>query len=144
MVARQDGKPFPYPTSVEGVGPWAAGDDKGETAEQADSGERAPLQDRSEKREVRGMRVMATEPGMRQQLLPETLEREVDVPKVWEKTLDRQGNFIEDPLGGNNGATIKTERSYCWQQYENVSLKLAKVMRALWTCRAFVPLHVLV
>ncbi|MBC58897.1 MAG: type VI secretion protein [Confluentimicrobium sp.] len=104
MLARQEGKPFPYPPSVQGVGPWngIAGGDGGEetgTDERVKPAERAPVRDRSQRREARAMSVMAMEAGSGQPV-PETLEREAAVPKEWEATLDRQEDFIEELLGG--------------------------------------------
>jgi type IV secretion system protein VirD4 len=101
MVVQQDGKPFPYPPSVEGVGPWGAGgNDDGGVAEEGATSVVAPVRDRSALREARGMRVMATEPEMYQQLDPETQERAADVPKAWETALNRQEDFIEELFGG--------------------------------------------
>ena len=100
MLARQEGKPFPYPPSVQGVGPWG-----GESADEVSQdeprqpAERAPVRDRSQRREARAMSVMAMEAG-RGQPEPETLEREAAVPKEWEAALDRQEDFIEELLGG--------------------------------------------
>ena len=45
------------------------------------------------------MSVMAMEAG-RGQPEPETLEREVDVPREWEAALDRREDFIEELLSG--------------------------------------------
>jgi len=98
MVARQEGKPFPYPPSVAGVGPWIGGDDEGRTVMPNEAAERVPVRDRSERREARGMRVMMVEPESAQ-FQPETLERVADVPKAWEEALDRQEDFIEELLG---------------------------------------------
>jgi type IV secretion system protein VirD4 len=42
MLARQDGKPFPYPPSVQGVGPWG-GDFEVGADDQAKLAERAPV-----------------------------------------------------------------------------------------------------
>ena len=100
MLARQEGKPFPYPPSVQGVGPWAR-----ESADEVSQDEprqptdRTPVRDRSQRREARAMSVMAMEAG-RGQPEPETLEREAAVPKEWEAALDRQEDFIEELLGG--------------------------------------------
>ena len=100
MLARQEGKPFPYPPSVQGVGPWG-----GESADEASQNEprkpaeRTPVRDRSQRREARAMSVMAMEAG-RGQLEPETLERAAAVPKEWEAVLDAREDFIEELLGG--------------------------------------------
>jgi type IV secretion system protein VirD4 len=100
MVARQEGKPFPYPPSVQGVGPWGAdADEDAREDEPRKPAERAPVRDRSQRREARAMSVMALEGG-RGQPEPETLEREAGVPKEWEAALDRQEDFIEELLGG--------------------------------------------
>jgi len=98
MLARQDGKPFPYPPSVQGVGPWG-GDFEVGADDQAKLAERAPVRDRSQRREARAMSVMPIEAG-RGQPEPETLEREAAVPKDWKAALDRQEDFIEELLGG--------------------------------------------
>ncbi|MCB1381308.1 MAG: type VI secretion protein, partial [Alphaproteobacteria bacterium] len=97
-------KPFPYPPSVQGVGPWNGivggdGDDGSVADEIVKPVERAPVRDRSQRREARAMSVMAIEAG-RGQPEPETLEREAVVPKEWEAALDRQEDFIEELLGG--------------------------------------------
>ena len=60
--------------------------------------ERAPVRDRSQRREARAMSVMAMEAG-RGQPEPETLEREAAVPKQWKAALDRQEDFIDELLG---------------------------------------------
>lgn len=104
MLARQEGKPFPYPPSVQGVGPWNGivggdGGDESGADEQAKPAERAPVRDRSQRREARAMSVMALEAG-RGQPEPETLERDAVVPKEWAAALDRQEDFIEELLGG--------------------------------------------
>lgn len=70
MVEKQEGKPFPYPPSVEGVGPWGA---------EADMDE--------------GQKVPQHEP------VPEDFEKEAFVPKGWEEELDRQEDVIDDLLG---------------------------------------------
>jgi type IV secretion system protein VirD4 len=99
MVEKQEGKPFPYPPSVEGVGPWGAEDD---VDTDTDEGQRKAgpnlVRDRSGRREARGMNSMAGEP-VRNQPVPEDLEREAFVPKGWEDELDRQEDFIEELLG---------------------------------------------
>ena len=98
-LARQEGKPFPYPPSVQGVGPWGSdGVANGTEEEPQKPAERAPVRDRSQRREARAMSVMAMETG-RGQPEPETLEREAAVPKEWEAALDRQDDFIEELLG---------------------------------------------
>ncbi|MBU0645792.1 MAG: type VI secretion protein, partial [Alphaproteobacteria bacterium] len=61
--------------------------------------ERAPVRDRSHRREARAMSLRTMEAG-RGQPEPETLEREANVPKEWEAALDRQEDFIEELLGG--------------------------------------------
>ena len=100
MLARQEGKPFPYPPSVQGVGPWGSdGSDNAGADEQAKPAERALVRDRSQRREARAMSVSAMETG-RGQPEPEALEREAAVPKEWEAVLDRQEDFIEELLGG--------------------------------------------
>ena len=100
MFTRQEGKPFPYPPSVQGVGPWGGdGGDEIGADEQAKPAERAPVRDRSQRRETRAMSVRTMEAG-RGQPEPETLEREAAVPKEWEAALDRQEDFIEELLGG--------------------------------------------
>lgn len=95
MVEKQEGKPFPYPPSVEGVGPWGAEADM-------DEGQRMPqhepVGDRSGRRESRGMRRMDVE-LTRNQPAPEDLERATLVPKDWGDELDRQEDFIDDLLG---------------------------------------------
>ncbi|MGB1215703.1 MAG: hypothetical protein ACPG4X_20195, partial [Pikeienuella sp.] len=58
-----------------------------------------PARERAERREARGMRVMAEGVEMEQQPTPETLEREADVPKAWERTLDMREEMIEEMLG---------------------------------------------
>ena len=45
------------------------------------------------------MRVMAEGVEMEQQPSPETLEREADMPKAWEQTLDLREDVIEELLG---------------------------------------------
>ena len=100
MFTRQEGKPFPYPPSVQGVGPWGGdGGDEIGADEQAKPAERAPVRDRSQRRETRAMSLKTMEAG-RGQLEPETLEREAAVPKEWEAAFDRQEDFIEELLGG--------------------------------------------
>ena len=104
MLARQEGKPFPYPPSVQGVGPWngIVGGDGGEEVvadKRAKPADRAPVRDRSQRREARAMSVRMME-AERGQPEPETLEREAAVPQEWEAALDRQEDFIEELLGG--------------------------------------------
>ena len=71
MLARQEGKPFPYPPSVQGVGPWGGdGGDETSADEAGKPAERAPVRDRSQRREA-------------------------DMPKEWEAALDRQEDFFE-------------------------------------------------
>jgi type IV secretion system protein VirD4 len=96
MLARQEGKPFPYPPSVQGVGPW--GSDGGDEAS-ADELLKPPVRDRSQRREARAMSLRTMEAGHGQPE-PETMEREAAVPKEWEAALDRQEDFIEELLGG--------------------------------------------
>jgi len=100
MVERQEGKAFPYPPSVEGVGPWgAAGEDDEMDHVEAQRDERsAPVRDRAQRREARGMSAMAMQSGA-DNTAPEELEPETTVPKAWEDALDRQGDFIEELLG---------------------------------------------
>ena len=99
-LIRQEGKPFPYPPSVQGAGPWGCdGGDEAGRDEQAKPAERAPVRDRSQRREARAMSLRTMEAG-RGQPGPETLEREAAVPKEWEAALDRQEDFIEELLGG--------------------------------------------
>ena len=82
------------------MGPWGSdGGDQIGADESVKPAERAPVRDRSQRREARAMSVMAMEAG-RGQPEPETLEREADVPKEWEAALDRQEDFIEELLGG--------------------------------------------
>jgi type IV secretion system protein VirD4 len=100
MDALQQGKPFPYPPSVEGVGPWGVGSDEDRAQGANDTGGHPTARDRAERREARGMRVMAEEVEMVLQPAPETMEREADVPKAWEQTLDMREDFIEELLGG--------------------------------------------
>ena len=45
------------------------------------------------------MRVMGEGVEMEQQPAPEALEREADVPKAWEQTLDMREELIEELLG---------------------------------------------
>jgi type IV secretion system protein VirD4 len=100
MIARQEGKPFPYPPRVLCVGPWGGdGEDEVGADEQAKPAERTPVRDRSQRREARAMSVRTMEVG-HEQPEPETLEREAAVPKEWEAALDRQEDFIEELLGG--------------------------------------------
>ncbi|MAY33013.1 MAG: type VI secretion protein, partial [Rhodovulum sp.] len=80
--------------------PWGGdGGDEASAGEPVNPVERAPVRDRSQRREARAMSVMAMEAG-REQSEPETLEREAAVPKEWEAALDRQEDFIEELLGG--------------------------------------------
>jgi len=58
-----------------------------------------PARDRAERRAARRMRIMAEGVEMEQQPAPETLEREADVPKAWEQTLDMREDIIEELLG---------------------------------------------
>jgi type IV secretion system protein VirD4 len=98
MDAMQQGKPFPYPPSVEGVGPWGVGSDEDRAQGANDTAGHPPARDRAERREARGMRVMAEGVEMEQQPAPETLDREADVPKAWEQTLDMREELIEELL----------------------------------------------
>jgi type IV secretion system protein VirD4 len=98
MDAKQQGKPFPYPPSVEGVGPWRVGSDDGNEKGENDTVGQPSARDRAERREARGMRVMAEEVEMKQQPQPETLEREADVPKAWEQILDMRDVVVEELL----------------------------------------------
>ena len=43
---------------------------------------------------------MGSETEMDHQPQPEVLARETEVPKVWEQTLDRQEDFIQELMGG--------------------------------------------
>jgi len=97
MVEKQEGKPFPYPPSVEGVGPWGAEDEEAPSEGQREAGSEL-ARDRSGRREARGMSSMAVEPVLNQPV-PEELERDGAVPKNWEDELVRQENFIEELLG---------------------------------------------
>lgn len=99
MDAKQKGKEFPYPPSVEGVGPWGVGGDEDRAQGANDTAGRPPARDRAERREARGMRVMAEGVEMEQLPAPETLEREADVPKAWDRTLDMREDVIEELLG---------------------------------------------
>jgi type IV secretion system protein VirD4 len=99
MDAKQKDKPFPYPPSVEGVGPWGVGSDEDRAQGANDTVGHAPARDRAERREARGMRVMAEGIQMEQPPAPETLEREADVPKAWERTLYMQEELIEELFG---------------------------------------------
>ena len=99
MDAKQKDKPFPYPPTVEGVGPWGVGSDDGNARRANDTEAQQPARDRAERREARGMRVMAEGVEMEQQPVPETLEREADVPKAWDRTLDMREELIEELLG---------------------------------------------
>lgn len=45
------------------------------------------------------MRVMAEGVEMEQRPAPETLEREADVPKAWDRALDMREELIEELLG---------------------------------------------
>lgn len=100
MLARQEGKPFPYSPSVQGVGPWGSdGGDQVGAGEQARPAGRGPVRDRSQRHDARAMSVMALEAG-RGQPEPETLKREAAVPKEWEAALDRQEDFIKELLSG--------------------------------------------
>ena len=96
MDAKQQDKPFPYPPSVEGAGPWG---DVGNEQGTSDTVGQPAARDRAERREARGMRVMAEGVEMEQQPVPETLEREADVPKAWDRTLDMREELIEELLG---------------------------------------------
>ncbi|MCI2400995.1 type IV secretory system conjugative DNA transfer family protein [Aliiroseovarius subalbicans] len=94
MVEKQEGKDFPYPPGVEGVGPWVDGSDEdGEDGEQE-----AASTLRSRRREARAMRGAAVKSGSEGARL-EDLDREDGVPPEWEQMLDRQESFIEDLLG---------------------------------------------
>jgi len=99
MDAKQKDMPFPYPPSVEGVGPWGVGSDEDRAQGANDTAGHPPARERAERREARGMRVMAEGVEMEQQPTPETLEREADVPKAWERTLDMREEMIEEMLG---------------------------------------------
>ncbi|MFY2822391.1 type IV secretory system conjugative DNA transfer family protein [Ruegeria sp. MALMAid1280] len=99
MLARQEGKPFPYPPSVQGVGPWGGdGGDETGADETFKPAERALVRDRSQRREARVMSVMAMEAG-RGLPKPEMLEREADVLKEWETVFASRGDSIEELLG---------------------------------------------
>lgn len=100
MVARQEGRAFPYPPRVEGVGPWSSDDnlDEVDQFELPETADPTPARARSQRRESRSMRVaavgakaVAPQPGV--------VEREAVVPKAWEEVLDRQESFIEELLG---------------------------------------------
>ncbi|MFV1493594.1 type IV secretory system conjugative DNA transfer family protein [Phaeobacter sp. JH18-32] len=94
LAERQEGRDFPYPPSVEGVGPWVDGGD-----EENDDGEQeAPSSLRTRRREARAMRGAAVKSGS-EAVRPEDLDREDGVPPEWEQMLDRQESFIEDLLG---------------------------------------------
>ncbi len=97
MVERQEGKPFPYPPSVEGVGPWGA-EDEDDPSEGQKEVVPEPVRDRSGRRESRGMSSMVAVP-IQNLPVPEDLEREAAVPKDWEDELDWQEDFIEELLG---------------------------------------------
>lgn len=91
MLACQEGNPFPYPPSVQGVGPWGGdGGTEAGVGKAVKPGERAPVRDRSRYREVRAMSVMEMEAGLGQPE-PETVERDAAVPKEWEAVLDARG-----------------------------------------------------
>ena len=84
---------------MEGVGPWGVWSDDGNGQGANDTAAQPLARDRAERREARGMRVMAEGGEMEQQPVPETLEREADVPKAWDRTLDMREELVEELLG---------------------------------------------
>lgn len=93
MVARQEGKAFPYPPSVEGAGPWV---ESGDGQEDAEEQETVGAQ-RSRRRQARVMRATPKKPSV-DDVRAEELDREDGVPPQWEEILDRQESFIGDLL----------------------------------------------
>jgi len=108
MDAKQKDRPFPYLPSVEGIGPWGVGSDEDKEQGPNDPPAQPPRRDRAERREARGMRVMSEGVEMGPQPVPETLEREADVPKAWDRTLDMREELIEELLGEDqaDGANV--------------------------------------
>jgi type IV secretion system protein VirD4 len=94
MVARQEGREFPYPPSVEGAGPWVGGGDGQEDAEEKET----VGTQRSRRRQARVMRAAPKKAGV-DDVRAEELDREDGVPPQWEEVLDRQESFIEELLG---------------------------------------------
>ena len=98
MVAKQDGKPFPYPPSVVGTGPWGeAGSDEEQPNAQT---MQANARDRSERREARGMRVMqeGLDAGQSESFTAEAMDQQDTVPEGWERVLDERESNIEELL----------------------------------------------
>ncbi|MCI5042970.1 MULTISPECIES: type IV secretory system conjugative DNA transfer family protein [Rhodobacterales] len=94
MVEQQEGRGYPYPPSVEGVGPWADGGDDGDVDEEQEAASTL----RSRRRQARAMRAVAAKSNA-DDLQPEDMDRDDGVPPEWEQVLDRQESFIEDLLG---------------------------------------------
>jgi type IV secretion system protein VirD4 len=94
LVARQEGREFPYPPSMDGVGPWVESDGAEDDAEEPET---AGTQ-RSRRRQARVMRATPKNPGA-DDVRAEELDREDAVPPQWEEMLDRQESFILDLLG---------------------------------------------
>ena len=93
MVARQEGREFPFPPSVEGAGPWVeSGDAENDTDEQEPAGTQ-----RSRRRQARVMRATPKKPGA-DDVRAEEMDREDAVPAQWEEMLGRQESFIDELL----------------------------------------------
>ena len=82
-----------------GHGPWGVGSDEDRAQGANDTGDHPPARDRAERREARGMRVMGEGVEMEQKPQPETLNREANVPRAWDRTLDMREELIEELLG---------------------------------------------
>ncbi|MEY8829513.1 type IV secretory system conjugative DNA transfer family protein [Sedimentitalea sp. XS_ASV28] len=93
MVEQQEGRDYPYPPSVEGVGPWVDGGEDGDVEEEQET--TGTL--RSRRRQARAMRAVALKPDT-EGFRPEEMDRDDGVPPEWEQVLDRQESFIEDLL----------------------------------------------
>ncbi|WP_197922794.1 type IV secretory system conjugative DNA transfer family protein [Thiosulfatihalobacter marinus] len=93
MVARQEGREFPYPPSVDGAGPWVESGDAEDNAE-----EQEPVgAQRSRRRQARVMRATPKKSGA-DDVRAEELDREDGLPPQWEEMLDRQESFIDELL----------------------------------------------
>lgn len=93
MVARQEGREFPYPPSVEGAGPWG---DRGLAEDGAEEQVPSGTQ-RSRRRQARVMRATPKK-SEAVDVRAEDLDREDGVPPQWEELLERQEGIIDDLL----------------------------------------------
>ena len=93
----QMGHDLPYPPRVEGVGPWMEVDAT-VSEQEAESGDAAPLHERSRRRRSRSMQAdpSAVEAN---DLRAESLSRDDPVPAQWEGVFQEQGDFIDELLG---------------------------------------------